>query len=176
MIQGVARRQAIIQALTQATAPISATTLSKEFSVSRQVIVGDIAMLRASGTDISATPKGYVMGIPRAGITRKVACIHTQEDMERELTTIVQAGGEVIDVIVEHGVYGQLTGGLHIRTIQDVQDFIAKATAHGVRPLSDLTAGIHLHTIHCPDERRMEQVINALSSGSFLYNTHTLAL
>lgn len=176
MTQGATRREAISQMLSLANTPISATTLSKEFSVSRQIIVGDVAILRASGADISATPKGYVMGGIKTGVTQKVACIHTPEDMEKELTAIVQAGGEVIDVIVEHGVYGQLTGGLHIRTPQDVQDFMQKSTQHGVRPLSNLTDGIHLHTIHCSNLQTMERVLSALSDGNFLYNMHTLAL
>ena len=176
MAQGTTRRERIAQMLADASAPISATALSKEFSVSRQIIVGDVAILRASGAAISATPRGYVMGGIQTGVTQKVACIHSPEGMEKELTAIVQAGGEVIDVIVEHGVYGQLTGGLHIRTLQDVHDFMQKSAKEGVRPLSDLTDGIHLHTIRCPNIQTMERVVSALSDGSFLYNMHTLAL
>lgn len=176
MLQGTQRRQAITQALTQATAPLSATALSKEFSVSRQVIVGDVAILRAGGADISATPRGYVLGTPQSGVVQQVACIHDAHHLEEELTAIVQAGGEIVDVIVEHAVYGQLTGGLHIRSLQDIQDFMEKYTHQEVRPLSDLTGGIHLHTIHCPDVQTMQRVMSALSKHSFLYNMHTLAL
>ena len=176
IIQGTTRRTQIIERLKDATAPISATALSKEFSVSRQVIVGDVAILRAGGADIVATPRGYVIGGIQVGVTQKVACIHSAEETEKELTTIVQAGGEVIDVIVEHAVYGQLTGGLHIRTLQDVKDFMQKSSQQGGRLLSDLTDGIHLHTIRCGNIQAMEKVLSALSKEGFLYNMHTLAL
>ena len=52
------RRSAIYAQLTQASAPVSATTFAQRFSVSRQVIVGDIALLRAEGHSITATPRG----------------------------------------------------------------------------------------------------------------------
>lgn len=51
------RRQAIRELLQRAKQPVSATALAAQFSVSRQIIVGDIALLRAAGADISATPR-----------------------------------------------------------------------------------------------------------------------
>ena len=105
-----ARRQAVAQALEEAVEPVSAAALAERFSVSRQIIVGDVALLRAGGTDILATPRGYLLGGRGGGVERTVACVHAPEEMERELNAIVDAGGEVVDVIVEHPVYGQLTG------------------------------------------------------------------
>lgn len=54
------RRKAIADVLRAADAPISASALAEKFSVSRQIIVGDIALLRSSGEEILATPRGYV--------------------------------------------------------------------------------------------------------------------
>ena len=51
------RRQAILEHLRQSSRPVSAGLLAERFSVSRQVVVGDVALLRASGADISATPR-----------------------------------------------------------------------------------------------------------------------
>ena len=79
--------------------------MAERFSVSRQIIVGDVALLRAGGTDILATPRGYLLGGRGGGVERTVACVHAPEEMERELNAIVDAGGEVVDVIVEHPVY-----------------------------------------------------------------------
>lgn len=163
------RRAAIARILEDAEEPVSASSLAKRFSVSRQIIVGDVALLRAAGADILATPRGY-MARPAAGtgVVRQVACVHPPEGMERELTAIVDAGGEVVDVVVEHPIYGQLTGSLSLRSRYDVEQFLRRAAQPGARPLSDLTGGIHLHTIRCPDEAVMERVLEALGRTGVL--------
>ena len=55
------RRQAILEQLKRAEKPVSATALARQYGVSRQIIVGDVALLRAGGEPISATPRGYVL-------------------------------------------------------------------------------------------------------------------
>ena len=160
------RRSAIESCLRQTTTPVSATALANEFHVSRQVIVGDVALLRAGGLDVQATPRGYVLGAEGTGVTGVLACVHNREDMERELTAIVDNGGEVVDVIVEHAVYGPLTGQLRLRSRHDVAQFMAKA-AHAA-PLSALTDGIHLHTVRCPDEETLQRVTEVLKQEGFL--------
>ena len=165
-----ARRLAVKQALEETEEPLNATALAKRFSVSRQIIVGDVALLRAAGEEILATPRGYVLGRRSAGEEYRVACIHTPEEMEDELNAIVDAGGEVADVIVEHPVYGQLTGILGVRSRYDVQEFLRRVWEDGARPLSYLTGGIHLHTIRCADEETFQRVRKALQKRGFLLN------
>ena len=160
------RRSAIAQRLQGAHAPLSATALAGEFHVSRQIIVGDVALLRAAGVSIHATPRGYVLGAESAGVQAVLACVHTPEDMGRELNAIVDNGGEVLDVIVEHPVYGQLTGQLRLRSRHDVAEFLKKA--EHASPLSVLTGGIHLHTVRCPDGETLKRVTKALKSEGFL--------
>lgn len=157
------RRQAILNILNRTGEPISATILARRFSVSRQIIVGDIALLRAAGADISATPRGYVahQSSP-AGLIRQVACRHDVQGMETELNAMVDQGCTVLDVTVEHPVYGQLTGPLQLSSRYDVSQFIARCTQSDARPLSDLTGGIHLHTLSCPDETAFRRVLDAL--------------
>ena len=99
-----------------------------------------------------------------------MACVHTPEQMEAELTAIVDAGGEVVDVIVEHPVYGQLTGILGVSSRYDVKEFVRRVETDGARPLSDLTGGIHLHTIRCRDEKSFQRVQKALANEGFLLN------
>ena len=164
------RRAEIAQMLERAAQPISAGALAGHFSVSRQIIVGDVALLRASGAEIAATPRGYIWSRPPGGgLERKVACVHGPEDMGRELYTIVDAGGEAVDVIVEHPVYGQLTGALNLRSRYDVEVFLQRVEQEGAKPLSGLTGGVHLHTIRCPDEKTMDRVLAALERGGLLY-------
>lgn len=160
------RRAAIEERLRREHIPISATALAAEFHVSRQVIVGDVALLRAAGVEIHATPRGYLLGAESAGVQSVLACVHSPEDMGRELNTIVDNGGEVLDVIVEHPVYGQLTGQLRLRSRHDVAQFLRKA--EGASPLSVLTGGIHLHTVRCPDGETLDRVARALRQEGFL--------
>ena len=167
---GAERRAAVARVLEEAEGPVSAAALARQFSVSRQIIVGDVALLRAGGARILATPRGYVMDRQLDGVERTVACVHTPEQMEAELTAIVDAGGEVVDVIVEHPVYGQLTGILGVASRYDVKEFVRRVETDGARPLSDLTGGIHLHTIRCRDEKSFQRVQKALANEGFLLN------
>lgn len=167
---GEERRRAVARMLEAADGPVSAAALARQFSVSRQIIVGDVALLRAGGAQILATPRGYVLNPQPDGVEHTVACVHTPEQMEQELTAIVDAGGEVVDVIVEHPVYGQLTGILGVQNRYDVKEFIRRVEAHSARPLSDLTGGIHLHTIRCRDEKSFQRIQKALANEGFLLN------
>ena len=156
------RRQAIREILQRSTQPVSAGALAARFSVSRQIIVGDIALLRAAGADISATPRGYIILPETTGFIRQVACRHNAVGMEAELHAIVDQGCTVLDVIVEHPIYGQLTGPLQLSSRYDVAQFITRCAQSDARPLSDLTEGIHLHTLSCPDEDAFQRVQAAL--------------
>ena len=159
------RRARILDYLRAAQAPLSATALAQKLSVSRQVIVGDVALLRAA---VTATPRGYVLDRPRPGLTRTVACLHSGADMGRELTLMVDQGCTVVNVIVEHPVYGQLTGPLDLSSRYDITEFIRKVEENAARPLSLLTDGIHLHTLRCPDEGAFERAAAALEEAGFL--------
>ena len=163
------RRQHIARRLDGAQGPVSATTLARECSVSRQIIVGDIALLRAAGADISATPRGYVILRDRGGLTRTVACQHDADGMEQELNAMVDQGCTVLDVIVEHPIYGQLTGPLQVSNRHDVQQFIHRCQEAEALPLSRLTDGIHLHTLSCPDEASLERVRENLRKLGILF-------
>ena len=156
------RRQAIREILQHSAQPVSATALASQFSVSRQVIVGDIALLRAAGADISATPRGYVILQEATGYVRQVACLHDGAGMEAELNVMVDQGCTVLDVIVEHPIYGQLTGPLQLSSRYDVAQFISRSKEAEARPLSLLTEGIHLHTLSCPNEAAFLRVQLAL--------------
>ena len=160
------RRKAIASILRAADGPISASALAEKFSVSRQIVVGGIALLRSSGEEILATPRGYVTPKEARGIVRRVAVKHTPQEMEAELNTIVDNGCTVIDVTVEHPVYGQLTGPLQITSRYEVGQFIERCRS--AEPLSRLTDGIHLHTLLCPDEASFERTKDALRALGLL--------
>jgi len=151
--------------------PISASLLAKELNVSRQVIVGDVALLRAQGHEIIATARGYL--IPNYNETNqhlgKIACQHTPDDTKNELYIIVDLGAIVVNVIVEHGFYGEITGCLNLASRKDVDIFINKVKTMEVKLLSELTMGVHLHTIACRSKAHFEEVYQALENSGYLY-------
>ena len=162
------RRQKILETLSASSAPVSASTLAAQLDVSRQVIVGDIALLRASGTSVAATPRGYVLESEKGGLIRTIACVHNSANLEAELNVIVDNGCEALDVIVEHPVYGQMKGELRLASRYDVGCFVNKLHATSAPPLSTLTNGVHLHTLRCPDEAAFERVCSELEKLGIL--------
>ena len=121
------RRRAIMGVLEEAKEPVSGSALAREVGVSRQVVVQDIALLRADGHDVVATSRGYVLqeapsspAVP----TRLVKVRHGVEQAGDELTSIVDAGGAVLNVIVNHRVYGKITADLDIRNRRDVERYL----------------------------------------------------
>lgn len=167
-MEAASRRQAILDRLRTADRPVSASALAAGLNVSRQIIVGDIALLRAGGAEISATPRGYVLPRATDGITRTIACRHTLAQTGQELDILVDNGCTVLDVIVEHPVYGQLTGQLQISSRYDVEQFLARICDSDAAPLSMLTGGLHLHTLCCPNEDAYTRACAALKAAGLL--------
>ena len=167
-MEAASRRQAILDRLRTVDRPVSASALAAGLNVSRQIIVGDIALLRAGGAEISATPRGYVLPRATDGITRTIACRHTLAQTGQELDILVDNGCTVLDVIVEHPVYGQLTGQLQISSRYDVEQFLARIRDSDAAPLSMLTGGLHLHTLCCPNEDAYTRACAALKAAGLL--------
>lgn len=148
---------------------ISATTLAKKYGVSRQTIVGDIALLRAKGEPIIATVSGYKYQKKEARYHGLLACQHSIEETRLELETVVSMGGEIEDVIVDHSLYGQIVGTLGISTLHDINDFMSRAENGNHQLLSSLTQGIHLHNISCNSEADFFEIKKRLSNLGLLY-------
>ena len=171
-MDSAARKRKIMETLENASAPISAASLARELGVSRQIIVGDVALIRAGGTAIDATPRGYVLQQSAAlqhGLRSQIVCQHSDADTECELNIIVDNGCKIIDVIVEHPVYGQLTGLLNISSRYDVKCFLQKVADAGAHSLCQLTDGIHTHTIEYPDQDALQRTLTELERAGILY-------
>ncbi len=164
------RREAILKRLTGADSPISASVLAGELGVSRQIVVGDVALLRAGGAQIDATPRGYRLRAAARGCTGILACIHTTEEQLRaELYTVVDHGGVVVDVTVENALYGELRGNLNVASRYDADEFVRHAREAPECLLSNMTGGVHLHTIQCPNEACLHRIEEALAAQGLLY-------
>ncbi len=163
------RRKQILQHLNNADQPVTGTTLAEQFDVSRQVIVQDMAVLRAAGYEILASPQGYYLHRPGpTGYRAVVAVRHTPEQTEDELLALVDVGVEVVDVIVEHEIYGELRGTLHIASREDVRQFMIQWNRTGARLLSVLTNGVHLHTLAARRRAQLDAARAALRSRGYL--------
>lgn len=152
---------------------LSAGELAARFDVSRQIIVGDIAILRAGGEEILSTARGYRLARPAAespkreekpgaGIVRVIACRHGEAELKPELYTIVDGGGEVLDISVTHPVYGELTAPLYIQTRADADALEKSLSERKAAPLLTLADGSHRHTVRFPDEESYARVTLAL--------------
>lgn len=167
-MSGIERREEILRILSETEAPVSAAALAARFSVSRQVIVGDIALLRAAGTEVSATPRGYVLPQTTHGVTCTIACVHGSDGIEQELQIIVDNGCSAVDVMVEHPVYGLLSGQLSVSSRYDLNEFMKTVEKYGAKPLSELTDGVHFHTVKCPSTDARDRVLVQLRQAGIL--------
>ena len=169
MIEGQKRREIILEELSKATKNVNATQLAEKFGVSRQIVVGDIALLRASGIDIVSNSRGYRLNKKSTGLLEtKLAVKHCPDQVEEELRLIVENGGAVVDVIIEHELYGEIKGTVDIKNDDEVTAFLNKVEQEHATLLSSLTDGIHLHTIQYPNEETLVKIKQALSRAGIL--------
>ncbi len=166
-MNGDSRREQIIQILTQANSPLSGTELAGRLQVSRQVIVSDIALLRANGNDIISTTKGYYIN-SCANVKRVFKLIHSNEEVREELNMIVDLGGIVEDVFVYHKVYGVVKADMGIKSRRDVIKFIEMIESGKSSLLMNTTSGYHYHTISAEDEDTLNIIFNTLKERGFL--------
>ncbi|NTW72501.1 MAG: transcription repressor NadR [Eubacteriaceae bacterium] len=163
------RRDKIISILKSAGRPVSGNELSEIFKVSRQIIVQDVAILRAEGEDIMATAKGYLCPDKLSGFIRKtIAVRHDSLMMEEELYIIVENCGRILDIIVEHPVYGEIKANLMLSTREDVEFFIQEFNRTKAEPLSKITNGVHLHTIEVPNMMTYDLIKASLKARDLL--------
>ena len=167
-MNGEERRKSIISKLKNSTLPISATALASLYSVTRQIIVADIALLRAAGFKISAKSRGYVLDENTDGILKRIAVKHGADKLLYELYTVVDNGGRIVDVIVEHPVYGKISAELDLSSRYDVDEFVAKVKKTGAHPLSDLTESIHVHTVAVKNEDMYQRILSRLKELDIL--------
>lgn len=164
------RRNFILSRLSHSSEPVTGQDLSLLLGVSRQVIVQDVALLRAQGAEIVATPRGYVLAQKASPgrVQAVLACKHDASHVGEELMVMVKNGCEVVDVTVEHPIYGQLTGLLMLRSESDVREFISRVHSTGAGLLSSLTGGVHLHTVRARSNSALTSVISELKAKGFL--------
>lgn len=170
-LDGNERRNAITKYLTSKSTPINGTELAKHFGVSRQIIVQDIALLRAENRNIISTNKGYMLFNPQDnhnGVRSVILVKHSLEETIVEMQAIVDYGGKMLDVSVEHDLYGHISADLLINNLEDAKEFCKKMHSSKSKPLKVLTNDFHYHTICAPSEKALMLIKKELLERGFL--------
>ena len=161
------RRKAIVNLLLTEKKPIPGGVISEKFSVSRQIIVQDISVLKASGYDILSTHLGYV--IQTTPLAERVFKLHhTTEQTEDELSLIIENGGTVVDVFVWHKAYGKIEAPLNIFSPLHVKQFIEAVRSGKSTELMNITGGYHYHTVRADSEEILDKIENALNERGYI--------
>lgn len=166
-MNGQERRSRILQILNTGEAPVPGISLAKQLQVSRQVIVQDIALLRANGASILSTNQGYLL-LQKQMASRVFKMFHSDEEAEEELSLIVDLGGRVEDVFVYHKVYGVVRAEMNIRSRLDIRHYLSDLASGKSSLLKNVTSGYHYHTVAAENEQILDDIQDQLNQRGFL--------
>lgn len=166
-MSGQERREEIVKIIKSSSKPVAGTELAKRLGVSRQVIVQDMALIRANGIEIMSTNRGYVIQEKKEA-SRVFKVHHTNEEVEEELNLFVDLGGKVEDVFVYHKVYGVIKAQLNIKSRRDVKTYMEGISSGKSTNLLNLTSNYHYHTITAEDEQTLDLIQDELNAKGFL--------
>ena len=161
------RRKEITLYLLSANAPVSGSELAEKFNVSRQIIVQDISVLKATGCDIISTNCGYI--IQKSPFAERVFKVkHSSDQTHEELDSIVSLGGAVVDVFVWHKVYGKISANLGIYSKEHVDKYVEGVRIGKSSELMHVTGGYHYHTVRAESESVLDNIKAVLEQKQFL--------
>lgn len=153
--------------ISNSDSPVPANALSEKFEVSRQVIVQDIAILRANGFDVTATNRGYVLNV-KIQASRVFKCRHTLNELVDEGALIIDAGGRIEDIFVNHRVYGRISARLDLQNRMHVEELYRSLVSGASKPLMSVTDGYHYHTVSADSEETLDEIGKILRENKFL--------
>lgn len=171
-MSGKERRREILNMIQGTKEPISGTELAKIYNVSRQVIVQDIALLRAENNEIYSTTRGYIVQAAASVFSRIFSVNHSDENIEDELNTIIDLGGTVADVFIEHEIYGKISAEMNINSRRKVKEFVEKIKSGASTPLKNLTFGKHFHTVKADSEETLDLIEKELNEKGYLISSY----
>ena len=164
---GEERRLMILNLLKEQQVPLSGAALANHFHVSRQVIVQDIALIRAAGYDIMSTNRGYIIQEQNAFV-RTFKVQHAENQVEEEMNAIVDLGGKLVNVSVNHKVYGHMEAELNVSSRRKVKEFVEDIKKGKSSPLMKITSNYHYHVIEAESEEILDEIEAMLESKGML--------
>ena len=170
MQEGEARREHLLELLKNSTSPISGSALARALGVAVRSLYSDIALLRAVNKNI-LLPQPRVMFLysQQTEACHRIYCVnHSDDAIADELNTIVDNGGKVLDVIIEHEIYGQITANLILENRRDVADFCSRLKHSNAKPLNLIAGGTHYHTVEARSEVMLDNIERALREKGYL--------
>ncbi len=166
-MKAIERRKELSAILMSERTPVSGSTLAQKLNVSRQIIVQDVAILKAEGFEILSTHTGYVLkDAPLSARVFKVR--HSSEQTKDELLSVVNLGGTVADVFVWHKVYGKIKADLNIFSARSVDTFIDGIKSGKSSELMHITDGYHYHTVRADSEKTLDEIEAMLLKKGYL--------
>lgn len=162
------RLRSLLESLESSEEPLSGASLAERFEVSRQAVVQDVAILRDRGVSVVATSRGYKIDRSQENPRRVIAVCHQADQLYEELSLIVSLGGRVVDVFIDHPIYGEMRGNLDIANLEEVRRFMTLMETTGRHPLLGLSGGFHLHTVEASSEGILDKVEDGLRESGFL--------
>ena len=153
------RRNEILNLLQNADAPVAARKLASQFGVSRQVIVQDMAVIRAATPGILSTTRGYVIQ-QDSSCVREFKVRHESDQTAEEMN--------LINISISHRVYGRVSAEMDIRSRQDVNEFITALNNSNSSALSNATSGYHYHLVEAASEERLDLIEEQLKKAGLL--------
>lgn len=166
-MNSVERRKEILNLIRNSSGPLSGSSLARIVSVSRQVIVKDIAALKDEGNEIIATNRGYIINRPPR-VKRVFKMVHSDDEVGDELYTILEMGGRVEDVFVWHKTYGRITAEIEIYTKEDADAYIDSLENGRSSPLKNVTSEYHYHTVTAQNEQTLDEIAAEMEKRGFL--------
>jgi transcriptional regulator of NAD metabolism len=166
-MSGEKRRENLLKILRESEEPVSGTKLAENFHVSRQVVVQDIALLRAKNHNIISTHKGYVLQ-EKGNIQRVFKVKHSEEKLLDELNLIVDLGGQVEDVFVYHKLYGVIRVEMNVKSRKDAKKYVEGIYGGVSVPLEQITSEYHYHTVTADATETLDEIQEELQKQGYL--------
>lgn len=168
-MHGNERREKIRKDLMKSLKAIKGSEIAEKYGVSRQVIVQDVALLRANGEQIISTAEGYIYFSYHMNLPKRIFAVkHNNDQMADELEAILEHGGTVLNVFVNHPIYGDLVADMVIANEKQKKNYLKKCEEIEFTPLMALTENLHYHTVEASSEEQLIQIGDALERLGFL--------
>lgn len=157
------RREKLLEILRNETAPVTGVELSRRLKVTRQIIVGDVALLRSAGRPIMATARGYILEgqAGQKGCSRQFACQGKKmedKELQQELNAIVDNGGIILYLQLNTSIYGELCIPLNLRSRRDVRRYLARVKEEGNPFITVVTGGSHTLLVEAHSQEEMQAI------------------
>lgn len=163
---GEKRREQILSAIQQAPGPVPGAALAQACHVSRQVIVQDIALLRAARYPILSTTRGYVL--QSRCLSRVFRILPPDEGLKPILFSIVDNGGRVRNMFQPGTNGSRLEFRLNLHARSEVEAFLQGLTKPEGKLLRILVSQPHCQVVEADSKAILDRIEDTLSTKGYL--------